>query len=62
MPGARPTLGSVGELEHVEEDRVETTLFDHKGDGEAVREVITELKSVHPYEEVVYDVYKLEDF
>ncbi|KAJ7765444.1 GTP cyclohydrolase 1 type 2/Nif3 [Mycena maculata] len=58
QPGtdANPTIGAVGTLEHVEEDRVEVIVFDR------MRDVVQELKKVHPYEEVAYDVYKLEDF
>ncbi|KAI0326076.1 hypothetical protein GY45DRAFT_1259674 [Cubamyces sp. BRFM 1775] len=32
------------------------------GEGVDVRSVLRELKEVHPYEEVAYDVYRLEDF
>ncbi|KAJ7612473.1 GTP cyclohydrolase 1 type 2/Nif3 [Mycena polygramma] len=53
---AHPTIGAVGAVEHVEEDRVEVLVL------ERVREVVQALKDVHPYEEVAYDVYKLEDF
>ncbi|KAF9445491.1 hypothetical protein P691DRAFT_265559 [Macrolepiota fuliginosa MF-IS2] len=62
LSGASPTIGSVGTLEYVEEDRVEITLVDRKNAGETVRDAVKELKFVHPYEEVAYDVYKLEDF
>ncbi|KAJ7442294.1 GTP cyclohydrolase 1 type 2/Nif3 [Mycena latifolia] len=54
--GAQPVIGAVGTLEFVEEDRVEVVVRDQ------VRDVVRELKAVHPYEEVAYDVYKLEDF
>lgn len=56
--GANPAVGQVGKPELVEEDRVETLVV---GTVEQVREVLKELKKVHPYEEVAYDVYKLED-
>lgn len=46
VPGAQPAVGSVGELERVEEDKVEITLIDRKGTGEAVKEVLNELKTV----------------
>ncbi|KAH7905513.1 GTP cyclohydrolase 1 type 2/Nif3 [Hygrophoropsis aurantiaca] len=58
---ARPALGSTGQLEHVEEDRVEI-IINSDGEREKVKEIITALKSVHPYEEVAYDVYRLEIF
>ncbi|KAJ7224314.1 hypothetical protein GGX14DRAFT_425148 [Mycena pura] len=54
--GARPAIGTVGVLEFVEEDRVEVPVIDR------VRDVVQELKAVHPYEEVAYDVYRVEDF
>ncbi|KAF8216516.1 GTP cyclohydrolase 1 type 2/Nif3, partial [Mycena galopus ATCC 62051] len=56
IAGANPTIGSVGALEQVEEDRVEVLVLDR------MREVVSALKDVHPYEEVAYDVYKLEDY
>ncbi|KIM40389.1 hypothetical protein M413DRAFT_28865 [Hebeloma cylindrosporum] len=60
MRGADPTLGDVGHLEFVDEDRIELVVID-KGGHEQVKATIKELKNVHPYEEVAYDVYKLED-
>ncbi|KAK4155381.1 hypothetical protein C8A00DRAFT_13576 [Chaetomidium leptoderma] len=55
---ANPHIGKVGELEHVEEARVETLCV-----GEDVaRKAVAALKKAHPYEEVAYEVYKLEDF
>ncbi|KAF7349615.1 putative GTP cyclohydrolase 1 type 2 [Mycena sanguinolenta] len=54
--GANPTIGTPGTLERVEEDRVEVLVL------ERIREVVATLKDVHPYEEVAYDVYKLEDY
>ncbi|KJA28837.1 hypothetical protein HYPSUDRAFT_33229 [Hypholoma sublateritium FD-334 SS-4] len=58
---AIPTIGKVGQLEFVDEDRVELVVND-KGKHEEIKQAIKELKNVHPYEEVAYDVYKLEDF
>jgi len=55
IAAANPTIGSPGVLEQVEEDRVEVLVL------ERVREVVAALKEVHPYEEVAYDVYKLEN-
>ncbi|KAF5365961.1 hypothetical protein D9758_006639 [Tetrapyrgos nigripes] len=57
---ANPTIGGKGQLEFVEEDRVEMVVND-KGKKEELRKAIEELKKVHPYEEVAFDVYKLED-
>ncbi|KAF8171872.1 GTP cyclohydrolase 1 type 2/Nif3 [Pholiota molesta] len=58
---ANPTIGKIGQLEFVEEDRVELVIND-KGKHEELKCAITELKNVHPYEEVAYDVYKVENF
>ncbi|KAF8225274.1 hypothetical protein L208DRAFT_1408748 [Tricholoma matsutake] len=59
-PEARPTIGMPGVLEFTEEDRVEIVVND-EGQREDIKKVIQELEVVHPYEEVAYDVYKLED-
>jgi len=59
MEGARPNIGEVGQLEVVEEDKVEVLV---QGDDEGVRTVVKVLKQIHPYEEVAYDVYPLADF
>lgn len=55
--GANPHLGKIGILESVEEERIEITL-----DEEVVKDVVTAMKKVHPYEEVAYDIYSLENF
>ena len=57
--GAKPAVGSVGGVERVEEDRVETLVVATK---EGMKDILNLLKDIHPYEEVAYDVYKLEDF
>ncbi|MCW1888316.1 MAG: hypothetical protein KIH67_002065 [Candidatus Moranbacteria bacterium] len=57
LPGAEPHIGSLGIREVVEEERIEVTV-----DEEVLQVVITAMKSVHPYDEVAYDVYKLENF
>lgn len=44
-PGTQPAIGTLGELEYVEEDRVEVVVND-KGDREEVKRVIKELKAV----------------
>ncbi|KAL0065554.1 hypothetical protein AAF712_007465 [Marasmius tenuissimus] len=58
---AQPVIGKPGALEFVEEDRVELVIND-KGNREEVKNAVEELKKVHPYEEVVVEIYKLEDF
>ncbi|KAG2074817.1 hypothetical protein BDR04DRAFT_1133654 [Suillus decipiens] len=59
-PGAQPLTGEPGKLEHVDEDRVEIMVND-QGDKVQLKDAINHLKAVHPYEEVAYDVYRLED-
>ena len=54
--GANPTIGTVGEFEEVEEERIEVVC-----DAVVVKEVISAMKTMHPYEEVAYDVYALEN-
>jgi hypothetical protein len=54
--GAHPTIGEVGKLELVGEERVEAVCEEEK-----LKEVIKEIKKVHPYEEVALDVYPLEN-
>lgn len=55
---ANPTIGQVGQEETVEEFKVEILCLDEESTKNAVRE----MKKVHPYEEVAYEVYKVEDF
>lgn len=59
MPGnkATPHIGEAGKLESVEEERIEVTCS--KKDAP---EIISKIKRVHPYEEVVVDVYQLLSF
>lgn len=53
--GAHPTIGEVGKLESVQEERIEVVC-----DRNLVQDVIVAIKKVHPYEEVALDVYPLE--
>jgi dinuclear metal center YbgI/SA1388 family protein len=53
-PGAAPTIGAVGEVARVAEDRIEMVL------PRARRlAVVAALKAAHPYEEPAYDVFEL---
>jgi hypothetical protein len=54
--GSNPYIGKVGELEEVEEERIEVTCTD-----EVVKDVIDAIKKMHPYEEIALDVYPLEN-
>ncbi len=54
--GAKPYIGQCGRLEQVEELRLETVVPQSKLAG-----VIEAMQKAHPYEEVAYDVYRLEN-
>ncbi len=54
--GANPAIGQVGKYEQVEEERIEVLCT-----SENVKNIIEALKKAHPYEEVAYDVYPLEN-
>ena len=53
--GANPHIGKVGELEKVEEERIEVTC--HK---DVLKNVIAAIKQTHPYEEIAMDIWPLE--
>lgn len=54
--GANPAIGEIGRLESVQEERIEMVC-----DRNLLKDVVTAMKKVHPYEEVAFDVYTLED-
>lgn len=56
LEGSNPFIGQPGELEKVDEVRVETVAPASK-----VRKILNAMLKVHPYEEVAYDVYPLEN-
>ncbi|HKK55848.1 YqfO family protein [Marinobacter sp.] len=56
LDGSQPFLGQSGELEKVDEYRVELVSEDS-----AIRAAIAALKQAHPYEEPAYDVFRMED-
>lgn len=56
LPGADPTIGTVGEVEHVPENRVEVVL------PRALRAgVVAALRRAHPYEEPAFHVIEAAD-
>ena len=57
LAGANPIIGSVGDLEKVEEDKVEMVVMGRK----TVIEAVEALKESHPYEVVAYFVVATED-
>jgi len=56
LEGARPYAGAVGRLESAEELRLEVLV--PKG---ALAEALRAMREAHPYEEVAYDVYPVEN-
>jgi len=52
-PGARPLIGEVGQLEHVNEQRLEMLVPEN-----CVEAVLQALNAHHPYDEVAYDLYQ----
>jgi len=54
--GANPYVGETGKLHQENETRIETIVPSYK-----VNSVIEKMISAHPYEEVAYDVYELEN-
>ena len=53
--GAHPAIGVIGNVERVEEERIETVC-----ERSNLQQVIAAIKEVHPYEEIPIDVYALE--
>ena len=53
--GANPTIGEVGKLEAVEEERIETVCSEDR-----LKDVLKAIRAAHPYEEPATDVYRLE--
>jgi dinuclear metal center YbgI/SA1388 family protein len=54
--GANPYIGITNSIELVEEDRIETIVSERN-----IKEVIKAMLSAHPYEEVAYDIYPLQN-
>ena len=52
--GANPFIGKIGEIEEVEEERIEFICPKNKA-----KKVIKVMKQAHPYEEVAFDIYPL---
>lgn len=57
LKGANPTIGEVGKLEEVNEERIETVCSQEKLQG-----VLKAIRDIHPYEEPATDVYPIEVF
>jgi hypothetical protein len=57
MSGSQPFIGESDQLEQLDEWKVEMVC-----DDTLIRAIVDELKRVHPYEEVAYDVWQLAEF
>ena len=53
---SNPSIGEANNYESVEEERIEVVL-----PRLILKEVVNKVKEAHPYEEVAFDVYPLED-
>jgi len=54
LEGANPAIGEVDKFEEVEEERVECVC-----DKDQAKVVMAAVRKVHPYEEIVFDIYPL---
>jgi hypothetical protein len=54
LDGAKPTIGEIGQLEQVDEERIETVCSE-----EHLKQVLAAIRRVHPYEEPAIDVHPL---
>jgi hypothetical protein len=54
--GAHPAIGTIGKVEEVEEERVECQV-----DEVFIDDVLVALKKTHPYEEIAYDLFLLDE-
>ncbi|PTB93577.1 NGG1p interacting factor NIF3 [Marinobacter sp. B9-2] len=55
LEGSDPFLGKAGEIEAVDEYKVELVCAD-----ELLQDALAALKQAHPYEEPAYEVYRME--
>lgn len=56
LEGTKPFIGNQGELERVEEVRLETIVLESQ-----LKRVINSMIKSHPYEEVAFDIYPVEN-
>ncbi|OGH66426.1 MAG: hypothetical protein A3B90_00245 [Candidatus Magasanikbacteria bacterium RIFCSPHIGHO2_02_FULL_41_13] len=57
MDDANPAVGNIGEVNRVPEVKIEFVC-----EKEKVKDVITAIKSIHPYEEIPIDIFPMLDF
>jgi dinuclear metal center YbgI/SA1388 family protein len=56
ISGSKPFMGKEGEVEKVKEEKLEVIFPDY-----ILPEIIQSMNRVHPYEEVAYDIFKLQN-
>ncbi len=54
---SNPSIGEAMKYESVEEEKIEVVL-----PRSILKEVIEVVKKVHPYEEIAFDIYPIEDY
>lgn len=54
---ANPHIGELDKIEYLDEYKVEMICHDS-----LIRQAVATLKEAHPYEEVAYEVFKMEEF
>ncbi|MFY1666941.1 NGG1p interacting factor NIF3 [Pseudomonas sp. Pseu.R1] len=57
LDGSQPFIGQAGQVETVDEWKVELVVAD-----ELIQQAVAALKNTHPYETPAYEVWKLADF
>lgn len=57
IDNANPHIGELDKIERVQEYKVEMICSD-----ELIKKAVETLKEAHPYEEVAYEVFKMEEF
>ncbi|WP_373036642.1 NGG1p interacting factor NIF3 [Sulfurimonas sp.] len=57
VKSANPHIGELNKVEEVQEYKVEMVCND-----DLIKDAVTLLKEAHPYEEVAYEVFKIEEF
>jgi len=57
LANSQPFIGKVGEVEFVDEYKVELVVADNR-----LKKTIAAMKLAHPYEEPAYDVWQLADY
>lgn len=57
LEGADPSVGSIGELEEVQEEKIEMVVSE-----DAISDVLKAVRETHPYEEPAIHVLKMADY